>query len=198
MNVGTSPDEKFVTIGAVNDYNCDQEEVLDYSSLPKAECSTQLEKKAADKEPEAEEDKTKEIVTEREEDTPKNINCIDVIDKEELLWGIGGSNCCKSQWNLVDRMSNVGDGELSNLALIKFKTIELADKPMHVDLNLVWDYFKAWRLEEWVSTFLWKSVFPKIKMVWYGKPRVTFNSVLKILFWEFYAKLQNGVDTLKD
>ena len=35
-------------------------------------------------------------------------------------------------------------------------------------------------------------------MMWYGKPRVTFNSVLKILFWEFCAKLQNGVDTLKD
>ena len=34
--------------------------------------------------------------------------------------------------------------------------------------------------------------------MWYGKGRVTFNSILKILFWEFRAKLQDGVDTLKD
>ena len=34
--------------------------------------------------------------------------------------------------------------------------------------------------------------------MWYGKAGVTFNSVMKILFWDFCAKLQNGVDTLKD
>ena len=85
MNVGTTPDEKCFTIGVVNDYNCDQEEILDYSSLPKVECSAQLEKEETDKEPEAEEDKTKEIVTERGEDTTENINHIDVINKEELL-----------------------------------------------------------------------------------------------------------------
>ena len=65
------------------------------------------------------------------------------------------------------------------------------------DVKPVRDSFKAWRLEEWVSTFLHKSVILEIKMAWYGKPRVTLNSVLKILFWEFCAKLQNGVDTLK-
>ena len=69
---------------------------------------------------------------------------------------------------------------------------------MRVYVKLVRDSFKFWRLEEWVSAFLCKSVFPKIKMVWYGKPRVTFNIVLKILLWEFYAKLQNRVDTSKD
>ena len=33
MNAGTTPDEKFVTIGAINDYSCDQGEILDYSSF---------------------------------------------------------------------------------------------------------------------------------------------------------------------
>ena len=31
----------------------------------------------------------------------------------------------------------------------------------------------------------------------YGKARVTFNSIMKILFWKFCEKLQNGVETLK-
>ena len=39
MNAGTTPDDKFVTIGAIDDYSCDQEEVLDYSSFQKIECS---------------------------------------------------------------------------------------------------------------------------------------------------------------
>ena len=95
-------------------------------------------------------------------------------------------------------MSDVGDGELFDLDLIKLRTTESADKPMNIDVKPVRDYLKAWRLEEWVSSFLCKPVFPEINMVWYGKPRVTFNSVLKILFWEFCAKLQNGVDTLKE
>ena len=34
--------------------------------------------------------------------------------------------------------------------------------------------------------------------MWYGKERVTFNIILKILFWKFCARLQNRVDTLKD
>ena len=42
INAGTAPDEKFVTIGVVNDYSCDQGEILDYSSLQKVECSMQL------------------------------------------------------------------------------------------------------------------------------------------------------------
>ena len=50
MNAGTTPDEKFVTIGTVNDYSCDQGEVLDYSSFQKVECSEQLEMEASDKE----------------------------------------------------------------------------------------------------------------------------------------------------
>ena len=32
MNAGTSLHEKFVTIGEIDDYSCDQGEVLDYSS----------------------------------------------------------------------------------------------------------------------------------------------------------------------
>ena len=32
MNAGTTPDKEFVTIGAINDYSCDQGEFLDYSS----------------------------------------------------------------------------------------------------------------------------------------------------------------------
>ena len=48
---------------------CNQGEVLDYSSFQKVECSAQLEKEAVDKEPETKEDKTREIVTERGEDT---------------------------------------------------------------------------------------------------------------------------------
>ena len=95
-------------------------------------------------------------------------------------------------------MSDVDDGELSDLAHVKFKTTESVDKPMSVDVKLVRDSFKAWRLEEWVSAFLHQSVFPETNMVWYRKLRVTFDRVLKILLWEFYAKLQNGVDTLKD
>ena len=35
-------------------------------------------------------------------------------------------------------------------------------------------------------------------MMWYGKARVTFNSIMKILFWKLFANLQNGVGTLKD
>ena len=69
-------------------------------------------------------------------------------------------------------MSDVGDGELSDLDLIKFKTTESADKPMNVDVKLFQDSFKAWRLEEWVLVFLHKSVFPEIKMMWYGKAGV--------------------------
>lgn len=43
-----------------------------------------------------------------------------------------------------------------------------------------------------------KSIFPNVKMVWHGKSIIMFNNSPKILFWEFSAKLQNGVDTLKD
>ena len=50
MNAGTSPDEKFVTIGAINDYSCDQGEILDYSSFQEVECLAQLETKALDRE----------------------------------------------------------------------------------------------------------------------------------------------------
>ena len=28
------------------------------------------------------------------------------LDKEELLRGIGGSNCCKGRWNPIDRVSD--------------------------------------------------------------------------------------------
>ena len=49
MNVGTTPDEKFITIGVVNEYSWDQGEIIDYSSLHKVECSTQLEMKALEK-----------------------------------------------------------------------------------------------------------------------------------------------------
>ena len=31
------------------------------------------------------------------------------IKKEELLRGIGRSNCCKDRWNLIDRVSDVCD-----------------------------------------------------------------------------------------
>ena len=46
MNAGTAPDAKFFTIGAVNDYSCDQGEILDYSSFQKVGCSVQLETEA--------------------------------------------------------------------------------------------------------------------------------------------------------
>ena len=64
MNAGTTPDEEFVAIKAIKDYSCNQEGVLDYSSLQKIECSAQLEAKE--------------------------------FDKEELLRGIGRSNCWKA------------------------------------------------------------------------------------------------------
>ena len=54
-----------------------------------------MEKEATYKEPETKEDKTGEIVRERGKGTTENINRIDVIDKEELLRGIGGTICCK-------------------------------------------------------------------------------------------------------
>ena len=50
MNASTTKDEKFVTIWSVNDYSCDQGEVLDYSSFQKSKCSVQLETEASDKE----------------------------------------------------------------------------------------------------------------------------------------------------
>ena len=50
MNASTTLDEKFVTIGEIHDYSCDQEEVLDYSSFQKIECSAQLKTKASNKE----------------------------------------------------------------------------------------------------------------------------------------------------
>ena len=74
----------------------------------------------------------------------------------------------------------------------------MVDRISDADVQPIRDSFRVWRLEEWVSTFLHKSVIPEIKMMWYGKARVTFNSILKIIFWKFCAKLQNGVDTLKD
>ena len=40
--------------------------------------------------------------------------------------------------------------------------------------------------------FLHKSVIPEIKMMWYGKARITFNIILEVLLQKF-----NRVDTLK-
>ena len=50
MNAGTSLDEKVVAIKGINEYGCDQEEILDYFSWQKVECSAQLEMKEFDKE----------------------------------------------------------------------------------------------------------------------------------------------------
>ena len=50
MNASTTLDEEIVAIKAIKEYSCNQEGVLDYSSLQKVECSAQLETKASNKE----------------------------------------------------------------------------------------------------------------------------------------------------
>lgn len=82
-------------------------------------------------------------------------------------------------------MSDVGDGELSDLALINFSTTELVDKSISVDVEPVRNPFKIQRPGEWVFEFLLvvhQSIFPKVKKLWHGKLRIMFNNSLKILF----------------
>jgi len=159
-----------------------------------------LEKEAVDKELEAKEVETKETITKEGKDTIENINCVDVINKEELLLEHGGENCFIGIQNLVDSSSN-DDDELSDLVLTNLNMIELPAKAISADGEPVRDSFKIWKPGKWIFKFphaVHKSIFQEIKMVWYGKSRVTSNNVLKIVFLEFCAKLLNGVDTLKD
>lgn len=159
-----------------------------------------MEKAATDKELEAKEVETRETVTKEGKGTIENINCVDVINKEELLQEHGRENCFTDVHNLVNSSSN-GDGELSEIVLANLNTTDLPVKAIGVDGEPVQDSFKIWKLGKWIFKFLHvvhESIFLEQRMMRYGNTRTMFNSSLKILFCKFNARLHEEVNPLKD
>lgn len=169
VNTGMVLNKEFVAIEIANDHFYDREVFCepegnwdDFFSFHEVEFAAQLEKEASEKEPEAEEVETRETVTKERKDTIENINCVDVINKDELLLEHGGGNCFTNIQNLVDSSSN-DDGELSDLVLTNLSTTELPGKAIDADGEPVRDSFKIWKPGKWVFKFphaVHESIFP--------------------------------------